>query len=144
MKVRFMRPDDIPSLAPLIEREVTVMPPAFGATVEAGMQFGRQHLESGGFGLVVLGDDGAPVGCYIGRAVLMPAATNRIVADFFYSTSAPGAMGMIVEEIRHLASLWGCSGFTIGANGRRAEILERWGAKWGMSFLSTSLWGEVS
>ena len=143
MKIRFMRHEDIPKLEALIRQDTDTMPPAFGATVEAGMQFGHQHLEGGGFGLIVWDDDENPVGCYIGRVLLMPAATKAIVADLFYSTSAEGAMDLIVNEVRHLAGLWGCSGFTIGANGRAPETLERWGRKWGLGFLSTALWGDA-
>lgn len=143
MRVRFMRHTDIPRLVDLIQKEVDQMPPVFGATVEAGMEFGHQHLQGGGFGLVVVNDDEVPVGCYIGQVLLMPAATKPIVADLFYSTSVDGAMDLIVNEVRHLAGMWECSGFTIGANGRSPHVLERWGKKWHLKFLSTTMWGDA-
>lgn len=143
MKVRFLRPGDIPSLRPVLEAEVQTLPEHLEPSVEACEEAIRSLLNGvDGFGLLCLdGDDVA--GVYLGRIAILPGATRAVLADVFYASRQQGAMDAIIQELEHLARLWGCAGVMLGMNRKDPVVVMRWGSQWGAHLLSTCLLKEV-
>ena len=142
MTVRMLRHSDVEGLREILRAEVATLPPRLCCTLEAAEEFIHSHLDTGGFGLVVLGGEGLPLGCYLGRVVTLPAATRPIIADVFFSANCPGVMDAIAPEIAHLARLWDCPAYTLSVNSRKKEVVERWGLRYGMRHVTTVLMSE--
>jgi len=143
VKVRFLKPGDIPALRPVLEAEVETLPEHLGPSVEACENAIRSLLnDPDGFGLLCLDEDAA-AGVYLGRVTILPGATRAVVADVFYASRQQGAMEEIIRELEHLARLWGCAGVMLGMNRKDPAVVVRWGSQWGARLLSTCLLKEV-